>query len=107
MVWEYSLGAYELGSMDASRVAGGASVAGIGTEASRSEQTEVLRKAGKIADCSKVDNFACRVPIRVTLRAIRADDGAAPASRRAWTLSQRVEPSAHMSRTSVRGTCLL
>lgn len=79
VVWAYSLGAYELGSMDASRVAGGASIAGVGTEASRSEQTDVLRKAGKIADCSKVDNFACRVPIRVTLRAIQTGDAPAPA----------------------------
>ena len=36
----------------------------------------MLRQAGKLAECSKVDNFACRVPIRITLR--RIEDGAAP-----------------------------
>jgi len=76
VVWAYGLGAYELASKESSQVAGGAAVAGVGAEASHDREKSALRRAGKLEDCSKVDNFACRVPIRVTLR--RIEEGTTP-----------------------------
>jgi hypothetical protein len=71
VVWAYGLGAYDLASKESSQVAGRAAVSGVGAEASHDSEKATLRRAGKLEDCSKVDNFACRVPIRVTLRSIQ------------------------------------
>ncbi|MCA9620785.1 MAG: hypothetical protein KC731_17295 [Myxococcales bacterium] len=77
VVWGYTLGSYRLLARDATHVQAGASFKGIGASGKHDEQSQALRQAGDFEACTKVDNHACQVPIRLTLRPIR--DGQPPA----------------------------
>lgn len=78
----YSLGAFELTSGEEDKVAGGAGLQGVASAgASREHARTTLKRGGNLHACSKdalSDASQCRVPIRLTLRAIEA--GTRPAS---------------------------
>ena len=76
VVVAYNLGAFRLGTKEQTTAGAGAEVQGFGAEGKHHQEREALRKAGDMAACNRVDNHPCRVPIRLTLRPIRA--GAAP-----------------------------
>lgn len=74
----YNLGAFELSAGDSLKAGAEVTVKGLGASGSHAEQSSVLRRGGELASCKTFDQHACRVPIRVTLRALR--DGARPAA---------------------------
>lgn len=70
MVVAYNLGAYRLATLDRTSEASGLE-GGVTAKGSSNEERRAVRHAGDLAACTEVDNHACRVPIRLTLRAIR------------------------------------
>ncbi len=70
VVVAYNLGAYRLATLDRTGEAGG--FEGTVTAAGRSaKERRAVREAGDLGTCAEVDNHACRVPIRLTLRSIK------------------------------------
>lgn len=74
----YNLGAFELETSEAQSGSVEASGFGAGVGASKASSESRLGHGGKIESCSTQEQLACRVPIRVELRAIRP--GEAPAA---------------------------
>ncbi|MFT3772723.1 MAG: hypothetical protein QM820_45620 [Minicystis sp.] len=75
-VWAYNLGAFALSAADSLKAGATVGVKAMSAGASHEEQSSVLRHGGELDNCKSFDQHACRVPIRVTLRAIK--DGARP-----------------------------
>ncbi len=69
-VWAYNLGAFELDTVEQSKVEASAEmgVAKLGGDTSHREQ--IVGSGGKIASCDTQDQRGCRVPIRLVLREI-------------------------------------
>lgn len=67
----YNLGAFVLGTQQATKVGASAEVEAFSAEGSHRGEKGTLRTAGDMSACAKVDNHACRIPIRVTLRPVR------------------------------------
>lgn len=84
VVVAYNLGAYRLATLDRADEEAGleGAVAASGRSA---KERRAVRQAGDLATCAEVDNHACRVPIRLTLRAIQP--GAPPVAMPAPQLS--------------------
>src|SRR5262249_2620011 len=75
----YSLGAFELDTLQGDKLSGGVNVGNVGVGAGRSASAQTLKRAGEITACTKdnmIESRACRVPIRLSLRPI--DPGARP-----------------------------
>lgn len=82
-VASFALGAFELDSSARTSAAGGASFAGAGAGGGRANEQSTVKRGGDIASCNKdsaVEASACRVPIRLSLRAIEPGGRAAPAT---------------------------
>ena len=76
-VWAYNLGAFELAASERAAVDAGVRVAGLaGGRVGGERARVVLKQGGRLTSCDTHDQLACRVPIRLHLRAI--DDGAPP-----------------------------
>jgi hypothetical protein len=75
-VWAYNLGAFELESSESSSLEAGAGFAGMGTGADKAHSQQQLAHGGDLGSCTTQDQRACRVPIRLALRAIK--DGTNP-----------------------------
>ena len=73
-VWSYNLGAFELGASETTAVGAEASVAGYGGGGSSERERKVVKHGGEIANCSSQDQRSCRVPIRITLRALNSGE---------------------------------
>lgn len=69
-VWAYNLGAFELGSSSNSsaEVEGSAGLAAAGGK--KAHEEKAVSSGGKLASCETQDQRACRVPIRLALRAV-------------------------------------
>ncbi len=70
-VWAYNLGAFELTTSTESSSAAEASAFGAGIGGSGKNKEAQAGKGGEMASCKTQDQRACRVPIRLTLRAVR------------------------------------
>lgn len=70
-VWNYSLGAFNLSAADSLKASAEVGYGKLSGGGSHDEQSSVLRHGGDIGTCSSVAQHSCRVPIRVTLRAIQ------------------------------------
>jgi hypothetical protein len=73
-VWAYNIGAFTLESKENNSGELKASVGGAGTGGDRSHEQSDVAKGGDIASCTTQDQRACRVPIRLALRAISDGD---------------------------------
>jgi hypothetical protein len=73
-VWAYNLGAFELDSSEKQAGQVNAGFGAIGAGADRSHQESQLGHGGDLTSCTTQDQRACRVPIRLALRAIKAGD---------------------------------
>jgi hypothetical protein len=80
-VWAYNLGAFNLDTKERSSAAVHASVGDRGGGGDHSHEQSSVARGGDIASCSTEDQRACRVPIRLALRAI--GDGDNPSDQRA------------------------
>ena len=69
-VWAYNLGAFELVADAQTSQEAKADLGGIGTGGKRSSRESSLGNGGDLASCATQDQRACRVPIRLALRAI-------------------------------------
>ncbi len=74
----YDLGAFELYSVSQQALSANASVAGFGAEGSKQGEQSLLKHGGKLQSCETHAQTECRVPIRLTARALRP--GARPAA---------------------------
>ena len=73
-VWAYNLGAFELETQEKQSAEVKAGYAGIGGGADRSHEESNLGHGGSLDSCTTQDQRACRVPIRLALRAIKDGD---------------------------------
>ncbi|RYZ60681.1 MAG: hypothetical protein EOP08_14535, partial [Proteobacteria bacterium] len=72
-VWGYNLGAFELDTRSKTAAEAEGSMAGVGTAGGKgSREQSAVARGGDIASCSTQDQRGCRVPIRLSLRAIRS-----------------------------------
>jgi hypothetical protein len=73
--WAYNLGAFELASLATSSGEAEGSVAGVGAAGGKkSHEEKAVSSGGKLASCETQDQRACRVPIRLALRAVSAGE---------------------------------
>ncbi len=76
-VYGYNLGAFGLGSVTETSAAADASLYGFGAGASTSQKSSAEKKGGDLATCksdSAKEIEGCKVPIRLTLRAVTAGE---------------------------------
>lgn len=76
-VASYSLGAFNLASVESLKGGAAVGAGAFGAGARHSDRGSSLKQGGDLATCSSFDQHACRVPIRVAVR--RLEDGARPA----------------------------
>ncbi|MEO8875297.1 MAG: hypothetical protein ABI461_06910 [Polyangiaceae bacterium] len=69
-VWGYNLGAFELNSAEQNNAEVQAGMGNMGGGASHGHHESALANGGSMDSCSTNDQRACRVPIRLVLRAI-------------------------------------
>lgn len=74
----YDLGAFELHSVSQQELKANASIAGFGAAGSKRGEQSLLKHGGKLSSCDTHAQTECRVPIRLTARALRA--GSRPAA---------------------------
>ena len=91
VVVAYNLGAFALNTKDRKEAGADAAFKGAGISGKHGQRRDSVRKAGDIAACTKVDNHACRVPIRLTLRPIRP--GGPPAATSPVTMTPGMPPN--------------
>lgn len=68
----YDLGAFELRSVSQQELKAGAQVAGFGADGSHRGEQTLLKHGGALASCESHAQTQCRVPIRLTARALRS-----------------------------------
>jgi hypothetical protein len=73
-VWAYNLGAFNLSSQEHNSGEAKAGVGAASLGGDRSHELSQLAQGGDLASCTTQDQRACRVPIRLALRAITDGD---------------------------------
>lgn len=74
-VWGYNLGAFELDTTSKTAAEAAGSMAGIGAAGAKgSRESANVGRGGEISSCTTQDQRGCRVPIRLSLRPIRAGE---------------------------------
>jgi hypothetical protein len=98
-VWAYNLGAFSLGSKENNSGEAKVGVGAASLGGDRSHELSQLAQGGDIASCTTQDQRACRVPIRLALRAItdgdNPNDRATPAASLDGVPNPTPVPGAH------------